>query len=180
MSGSGFHWGANRKLAEVTAVEELVKVLRSMGRRVCPVWPREETKPVATPPDCFANSPEGGLLGFEVTELTVQREVQGRLISENIQRRARGESECVVDWTLDLLIHSIESILAEKDGKLFAGGPYRSRVLVITTDEFTLGWGMHVEELEAHEFGPLAQLDEAYLLWSWDPSSRSHPVARLV
>jgi hypothetical protein len=78
----------------------------------------------------------------------------------------------------DLTAH-VTSRLADKDSKHFNGGPFAGTVVCLFTDEPMLTVQQARDELNLAAFGPFKQLTAAYLLMSYDPSTKTYPVVSL-
>ena len=66
-----------------------------------------------------------------------------------------------------------------KDRKVFHGGPYAEVIACLFTDEPALSVKFAAQELTGKVFGPVAQLTSAYLLFSYQPATKSYPALRL-
>ena len=82
-------------------------------------------------------------------------------------------------WKPGELSDHVFRVLAEKDAKHFHGGPYQDIVACLFTDEPALAVSVAKAELEASAFGPLKQITAAYLLFSYEPSTKSYPLVEL-
>ena len=72
------------------------------------------------PPDCVADTSDGDLVGFEVTELVNQEAIELNEKGEEVYRK----------WTDSEIIEKLAGILEEKDSKHYVGGPYLKLILV--------------------------------------------------
>jgi hypothetical protein len=86
---------------------------------------------------------------------------------------------CYRDWTDAEVIQELQKIIEEKDSKVYVGGPYEKLILVIPTDELILTHNQLKSILDAHKFDQTRQIDEAYLLFSYDPGTQSYPYIQL-
>jgi len=161
---SFFEWH-DKARKELGVVEELLRSLDSesnLGLRN----PRIN-KP--DPPDCICEDCNGNSIGVEVAELVCE---------ETAGRNARGEDVMRV-WYLGELYAHVDSLLKEKDRKKYHGGPYKGIVVCLFTDEPMLTLTDAQQELAGVKFGPLHQVTTAFLVFSYDPSTKSFPVITL-
>jgi hypothetical protein len=131
------------------------------------------------PPDCIASILDGGVAAIEVTELVCQ---------EAIERNQRGDREAIArlepgafdfrEWGESEFLEHSRGLLATKDGKVLQGGPYASYVVVVHTNEPWLFRRDCERWLSGHSFGPYKQIDEAYLLYQYEPGT-GYPYRRL-
>lgn len=151
---------------ELGVVESLVSAL-SRAHGVYLHSP-QEFKP--DPPDCTAVNAYGQLVAIEVAEVVC--ETAARL---NAQGKAvyRG-------WRPGELSDHVSRVIAGKDRKIYHGGPYAEVIACLFTDEPALDPKDAAQELSGKEFGPVAQLTSAYLLFSYRPATRSYPAIRLA
>jgi hypothetical protein len=77
------------------------------------------------------------------------------------------------------VISEIDRILKEKDGKSYHGGPYSKFIVVIHTDEYSMSYASYAQGLQKRYFSGYNQVDEAYLLFSFDPSEECCPYVKL-
>ena len=121
------------------------------------------------PPDCSALDAQGALVGFEIAEL----------VSEDAVRRTEQGETLVSDWTPHMVALALNSILLEKDGKSFVGGPYARIAVLVHTDEYLIAYDEVRPYVEGRSFGPFKTIDEAYLLLSYNPYYQRCPFLRL-
>jgi len=121
------------------------------------------------PPDVLAETVGGALVAFEVRELVDQSAIELNERGEQVYR----------DWTNFEVIQEIQKIIDEKDRKNYIGGPYEKLILVIPTDEPVLTLWQLKPLLDAHECKETRQLNEAYLLFSYDPGIKGYPYIQL-
>ena len=161
---SFFEW-PDRQIKELGVVKELLATLNNTTNlglhspRVC-----EED-----PPDCVCENIEGGNVAIEVTEV---------ICREAARLNAQGQNVCRV-WKPDELAFHIEHLLNEKDKKAYHGGPYVNTLACLFTDEPMLNFNFAKTELASVRFGPFSQLTSAFLLFSYEPESKSYPVIPL-
>jgi hypothetical protein len=150
---------------ELGVVEELIVALNN-GAGLHLHSPSEF---VPDPPDCVCSDGAGRPVAIEVTEIVCEQAVRLNAQGKNVYRH----------WQPGELTQHIASTLAEKDTKTFSGGPYKSIIAALFTDEPALALAQAKAELDLHVFGPYRQLTAAYLLFSYQPESRSYPVLTL-
>jgi hypothetical protein len=121
------------------------------------------------PPDCIGIGLHGERVGFEVTELVDQA---------TVERNLQGRSEWK-EWGQQEFLAKLQSILNEKDRKQLRGRPYDKFVVVVHTDEPLLPHSECASMLNGHRFGPYQQINEAFLLFSYEPGRSSYPYIRL-
>jgi len=156
---SFFEW-PDRKLKERGVVDYLLRSME-LGGEV------EYSEPIPSlddPPDCVVSDRDGRLVAVEVTEL---------VSAEAIRRNQQGE-DVYRDWKPNEVTDEINSLLQKKDDKRFHGEPYAKKVVLIFTDEIILQARKeeYVDYLAGQSFGPVKQVDEAYLLFSYDGIDR--------
>jgi hypothetical protein len=161
---SFFEW-YDKGTKELGVVDTLVAALNDAGRLAFHS-PREHAP---DPPDCVALDPAGNPVAIEVAEVVC--EVAARLNAQGHQ--------VFRQWSPGDLPRHIARELADKDAKRYHGGPYAQVVCCLFTDEPALTVAQAVEELTDARFGPFAQLTSAYLLFSYDPTTRSYPYVAL-
>jgi hypothetical protein len=161
---SFFEW-PDKEQKELGVVEELIESLNvRAGRQLGNLRPQRPD-----PPDCICEDADGQAIGVEVSEI-----VCGIAASKN----ARGQKVYRV-WQPGELTDTIRTRLEEKDKKTFHGGPYASIIVCLFTAEPALARDTAAEELHPKSFGPFRQISAAYLLFSYDPGSKSYPLIRL-
>lgn len=165
-----FGFAVDRSIAEVGVAETLCKALASAGQ------------PLATdiksrgqgndPPDCEGTGEAGARIGIEVTELVDPDAI------------VAAKAGCVfdwADWTREKLLAEVQGRLSDKDRKLSRarGGPYDTHVVIIHTDEPLLNITRVRTLVDSARFLPMAVVDRAFLLLSYDPKSQSCPYIEL-
>jgi hypothetical protein len=121
------------------------------------------------PPDCRCLNEVGEMVAIEVSEVVCE---------EATRKNAQGENVYRV-WSPGELAEHIAERLADKDNKIFHGGPYSETVICLHTDEPTLTFEEATRELVAHSFGPFRQITSSFLVFSYDPATKTYPVLRL-
>jgi len=112
------------------------------------------------PPDCIGIGLNGEQIGFEVTELVDQA---------TVEHNKHGHFDWK-EWKSAELQAELASRLQDKDGKQLQNGPFERYIVVIYTDEPLLRCEDCADILRGHRFGPFQQIDEAFLLFSPEPS----------
>lgn len=149
---------------ELGVVEELLESLNRSGADLSsPRLHRPD------PPDCTCLNAAGDTLAVEVTEVVCE---------EAARLTAQGHDVMRVWRPGDLTSH-IASRLADKDSKQFNGGPFAGTIVCLFTDEPMLTSQQARDELSGAAFGPYKQVTAAYLVMSYDPSSKVYPVVPL-
>lgn len=123
------------------------------------------------PPDCIAHTSSGERVGIEVTELVNWQHITWK--------EEQWEDGRVKVWSSEEFNNFLHRLLTSKDGKTYKGGPYERIVVIIHTDE----WGLDRKTeklLDKSRLPDLEQIDEAYLIQSFDPSQNCCPYLRLV
>ena len=163
---SFFEWYKREKsIKEKGIVESLLESLSMDGTTMYQNLRASENDP----PDVLAETMGGVLVAFEVRELVDQPAIELNERGEQVYR----------DWTNSEVIQEIQKIIDEKDTKNYIGGPYEKWILVIPTDEPVLTHWQLKPLLDAHEFKETRQLNEAYLLFSYDPAIKGYPYIQL-
>jgi len=119
-------------------------------------------------PDCEIATNSGELCGIEVTELVDADCIRRNQKGENVYRH----------WTNEEIIDAIEVRLRNKNTKSH-GGKYIKLIVLIHTDEFEIQFNDYSESIEKHYFTKFENIDEAYLLYSYDPKYHKYPVSIL-
>jgi hypothetical protein len=124
------------------------------------------------PPDCEAVDLDGRLIGFEVTELVDE---------EAIKHYRRGQTYDWASWDKQKLVAQVRARLDAKDiPAKVRGGPYARYVLLIHCDEPELSFDHVNTLLGGVTFGSTKLIDDAYLLFSYDPRYERCPFLRLA
>jgi hypothetical protein len=162
---AGFFEWPQKDTKELGVVKCLLESLEKAGG--CSYFnPRSAKK---DPPDCVAQDKSGNMVGIEVSEL-----VDLKTVRDAQQNKAYPKY-----WDRQAVLNKIQSIISKKDQKKFRGGPYSSIVLVIFTDETFLDPDDVIPYLQQHEFAKTNQVDEIYLLFSYDPRYHTYPFCKL-
>lgn len=161
---SFFEW-PRKDMKELGVVKLLFESMQKGG--ACPYSnPRFASE---DPPDCVAQDKSGYAVGIEVSELVDFKTV----------RDAEGGKGHYKYWEKPEVLDQIRAIISTKDQKQFHGGPYSRRILVVFTDEPFLDPDEAIPYLQATEFPKTSQIDEIYLLFSYDPRYQNYPFVKL-
>ncbi|OGW16757.1 MAG: hypothetical protein A2X56_03870 [Nitrospirae bacterium GWC2_57_13] len=82
-------------------------------------------------------------------------------------------------WNFGEISAKVSSLLVGKDTKKYLGGPYSGIVVCLFTDEPMLTFDEAKEELGSIKFGPFSQVTSAFLVFSYDPDTKSYPTVLL-
>lgn len=160
---SFFEW-PDKDGKEFGVVEELVAGLDDFGLRLHNLRVQRPD-----PPDCVGQDRYGNFVAVEVAEIVCEDAVRLNAQGHNVYRV----------WRPGDLTAAITSRLSEKDTKTFHGGPFSTIAVCLFTDEPALTVDFAKRELASVCFGPYKQIDAAYLLFSYDPGSKSYPLLSL-
>ena len=119
-------------------------------------------------PDCQIETSAGDLCGIEVTELVDK---------DCIQLNERGEDVYRL-WSNTEVIDAITERLKIKNTKTH-GGKYSKLIVLIHTDEFEILYRDYNEAVSRQKFSNMENIDEAYLLYSYEPGHGNYPVSVL-
>jgi len=160
----------DKSTKEYGIVKDFIDALSGIG--VLPYRQIVAQKP--DPPDFKATDHSGRAIGVELTEL-----VSEEAIRENIKVKGKQEHYVYKDWTPADFICAVQERLDNKAHKQYNGGPYDELHLVIFTDEPVLTYEECEKLLKAHVFKTANQLRRAYVLFSYDPGSKTYPIVEL-
>lgn len=160
---SFFEW-PDKDGKELGVVEELVSGLNDLGLKL-----RNFRVQRPDPPDCVGEDQNGNFVAVEVAEIVCEDAVRLNAQGHNVYRA----------WRPGDLSAAITVRLSEKDTKTFHGGPFSTIAVCLFTDEPALTVDIAKRELASVTFGPYKQIDAAYLLFSYDPGSKSYPLVPL-
>ena len=121
------------------------------------------------PPDCIAKDIDGNSIAIEVSEL-----VDFKTVCD-----AEHNKETPKYWETNEIIEQIEHIASKKDKKTLNGGPYKQYVLLIFTAEPFIETNDTINVLSKYEFKKQKNIDEIYMLFSYDPESKKYPYLKL-
>jgi hypothetical protein len=131
------------------------------------------------PPDCQAFDMSGNLVGWEVTGLydkKVEKHNSGAKTIKDMKYR---------DWNEEDLVAEIARTIKVKDKKIAkkkaedTNWPFASVNLVIPTDELTITRAMADSMQGRFRSFETNNLNEVYLLLSYDPSIEKRPLVRI-
>lgn len=162
---AGFWAWPDKRRKELGVVEELFEAMRWGGIQE---YQSPENAP-EDPPDCTMRAADGSLAAVEVTELVCQEAARRNHNGERIYR----------DWQPVEVLQQVKDRLQAKDAKVYRGGPYSKIVAIVYTDEPVLTYASHQNLFAAESFGPFAQIQEAYFLFSYDPNYNYYPYVQL-
>lgn len=161
---SFFEW-IDKEGKELSIAEELVRALNSAEAldpsSLAPCHP--------DPPDLTCRNGHGELIAIEVSEIVCLEAVRANQKGQDVFRV----------WGKGELQSAIAESLARKDKINLQGGPYQRFYVCLFTDEMMLTHQGASEELSNVVFGPFQQITDAFLLFSYQPSTKSYPVLRL-
>ena len=121
------------------------------------------------PPDLTCTNESGELIAIEITEV----------VDEDAVRENQNGNEVFRVWRPGELQQKINSSLSRKDKICLNGGPYKKLFVCLFTDEMMLTHDVVSKELAGISFGPFTQITDAFLLFSYQPTTQSYPVMRL-
>jgi hypothetical protein len=163
---SFFEWSKREKSIKEKGIVE--SLLESLSRHGIANYKNLRSS-INDPPDILAETLDGALIGFEVRELVDQKVVELNEKGKEVYR----------EWTTSEVIHELQKIILEKDIKDYIGGPYEKLILVIPTAEPVLTHIQLKTVLDTHIFNKTKKLQEAYLLFQYDPAIKGYPYIQL-
>jgi hypothetical protein len=122
------------------------------------------------PPDCVCLNAFGETVAIEVAEVVCETATRLTAQGHNVYRQ----------WNPGELSEYVAKELTDKDRKQFNGGPYAEVIACLFTDEPALSLEQAMSELQPRTFGPIAQLTSAYLLFSYNSSTKAYPAIKLA
>ncbi len=122
------------------------------------------------PPDLVCTDAAGHRVAIEIAEVVSE---------EAVRRTAAGEQVFRV-WQPGDLVSSVSALLQRKDEKTFHGGPFSEILVCLFTDEPMLTLDAASAELSPARFGPFKQITSAFLLFSYQPGTKTYPVLKLA
>ena len=127
------------------------------------------------PPDISAISSDGQKIGVEITELVSNEAIQAQIRGDRAAQVAD-----MVKWPNERIIESIqERIDSKNDVSPDIKAKYQRFILLLHTDEFSLTYTNVEQAINGKVWGNTENLDEGYLLFSYDPFTKSYPVLKL-
>jgi hypothetical protein len=160
---SFFEW-PEKEGKELGVVEELLPALNVLGLGLHNLRVQRPD-----PPDCVCDDANGKPMAIEVAEIVCEHAARLNAQGHKVYRA----------WRPGDLGAAITARLSEKDAKTFHGGPFSTIAVCLFTDEPALAVDFAKCELAAASFGPYRQIGAAYLLFSYDPGSKSYPLLPL-
>jgi hypothetical protein len=133
------------------------------------------------PPDCEAIV-DGNSTGIEVTEL-----VEGATLAHAREALKLPPSDVFAglrrheyrEWTREDFLVEVQALIKKKNSGNWKGGPYQRQMLVIHTDETTLGPGTVKRFLDGERFA-FGFFSDVVVVLSYDPHTQTHPAFRLL
>jgi hypothetical protein len=151
----------NKAVSELDTVRDWLNSMSKDGG--CCHYRNPKTNP-EDPPDCVVDDENGNPVGIEVTEFVCEEAVARSVKMEGgVNYR---------EWEDLEIVRELEKILLKKDGKSYKRATYKKLILLIHTDEPLLRFDRAKKLLNGQTFDKPTQINEAYLLFSYDPSSR--------
>ncbi len=165
---SFFQWH-KKEVMELKLCSELVKYFQEEGNSGFTKITEGDD-----PPDCIITH-IGKDIAVEVTELVVQ---------DSIEDQVRHNLAYVIgpEWTESLLAEKLNCILAKKDNPAKRSElrkTYHRYILLIHTDEDELDVSSFIRLLDKNKINRTTLIDEAYVLFSYNPSTNSQAVVRI-
>lgn len=123
------------------------------------------------PPDCEAKDLDGNPVGIEVTEL---------VDPEAIIAFKKNQVYEWAEWDKAKLIDAINNRLDSKNiPERIKGGPYKSYIIIIYTDEPVLNADYAKALLKGYRFAKRNLFDRAFLFIFYDPIYKTYPYIEL-
>jgi hypothetical protein len=166
-----FKWSPDRNLEEYYIVKLFCESLAKKGQPFIDISSIISRGRGNDPPDCEGNDLNGNLIGIEVTEL---------VDSEAIITFKKNQVYEWTEWDKTKLINSIENRLDAKNipGRI-KGGPYKSYIIIIYTDEPVLNADYTKDLLKGYRFAKRNLIDRAFLFIFYDPIYKTYPSIEL-
>jgi hypothetical protein len=161
---ASFFKGGTKPQEELAVVSRLLESMAAHGEARF----LEPSVSAVDLPDCVAKTSDGTWVAIEVTELVCEEAVRiNAKRDRHAIKRMEPRVEVMRRWDQRDFIGHISSRLRDKDAKHLKGGPYGHYVVALHTDEPELERDECERWLRDHTFGPLRQIHEAYLLFSY-------------
>lgn len=160
-----FFEGDDKESKEYSVGEELIRALNAS----CSFQLSSLALCKPDPPDLTCKDAYGNQIAIEISEIVCE---------ESVSLNQQGQDVCRV-WKHGELQAVISERLTRKDKIRLQGGPYKYLYACLFTDELMLTPQSAAEELAGVSFGPLNQITDAFLLFSYQPGSKSYPVIKL-
>ncbi len=168
---SYFEW-PDKQRKELGVVEKLIAAMELSGERRFHSPRKGPSSNHA--PDCVALNQSEERIAFEVCELVSEKAIQCNIAA----KEARDAVYC--DWRPEDVSDEVSKILLRKDKVTYIGGPYSRIVLVIHSDEPIVLHSTCADALRSRIYDKPKIIDEAYFLFSYDPSFKYCPYVRLT
>jgi len=123
------------------------------------------------PPDCEAKDLDGNIIGIEVTELVDPEAIMAFKKKQDYQW---------AKWDKSKFINAINNRLDAKNTPArIKGGPFKSYIIIIYTDEPELNADYIKELLKGYRFTKRYLIDRAFLFIFFDPIYKTYPCIEL-
>lgn len=122
------------------------------------------------PPDLIGIDENGLRVGVELAEVVCR---------ETVERNEKGEEVFRV-WRTGELSAALSDALSRKDRKTYYGGPLVQLYVCLFTDEPALTPDSARAELATAQFGPFEKITRSFLLFSYDPGTKTYPMLELT
>lgn len=159
-------WKRNQKaIPEIDVARNVAQYLGTQGDlALTNLRPAEHD-----PPDVLANDVAGRIVGIEIVEL-----VDPSAVRANEQR---GDEPPVMRfWTESEVLGRVDQLVKGKDGKKYLGGPFGRIIVAVHTDEPDVRYDAYAPALRGLTIAGLKQVDEVYVVFSYDPAQDGCPV----
>ena len=161
---ANFFEGGSKQQKESSVSEEWLNVYGSNNG-----YDLTTLKPVDDEwPDNEVNTINGDLCGIEVTEL----------VDSNCIKLNENGGDVYRLWSESEVISAITNRLKNKNLKTH-GNKYHKLIVLIHTDEFEITFDLYNSIIEKYLFNDLENIDQAYLIYSYDPIYKTYPVTVL-
>jgi hypothetical protein len=171
-------FGFTKTERELNAIEGFTAALEARGDPPLQAVAQEESDP----PDFTASLHDGRRIAIEVTEIVCSEAILADIAvrkqeKQEVEKKRQQypKSKAEVDpfigkmrvWRPGDLTSAIASAIESKDAKKYHGGPFAEQWLCLFTDEPMLTVESAEDELGRNRFGPLQQINRAFLLFSY-------------
>ena len=166
-----FEWSPDRNLEEYGIVKLFCEALAKEGKSFIDISSIISRGRGNDPPDCEGNDLDGNLIGIEVTEL---------VDPEAIIAFKKNQDYQWAEWDKSKLIDAINNRLEAKNTPdRIKGGPYKSYIIIIFTDEPVLNSDYTKDLLKGYRFAKRNLIDRAFLFIFYDPIYKTYPCLEL-
>lgn len=147
------------------------------------------------PPDCKVTMPDGEIVGVEVVEVVdndacrINDRHRRRSLADGLTYAEMHSTPGLVyrDYSVDEIVGEIWRHISEKNEKIYKNRvkvgdawDYKKIVLLIYSDEPSLNISLLEEALTVGNFEAGAEIDEVYMLLSYDPRLAREPYLRIA